>query len=133
MKTERESVIVTVAAIRRPKDEGVTEYLFNERQQIFTLRSAAKSFEEFSRRLKQALGENLPVKAHVDSRRALIEKIEAPSPREMDEFQRGRILLEKPDKALPVDVESIDPTTFNIVDRYLKFPTFQLVPDCPEL
>jgi hypothetical protein len=35
-------------------------------------------------------------------------------------------LLEKPDKTVAIDVSSIDPTTFNIVDYHLKAPAFRL-------
>jgi len=102
------------------------EYLFNERQQIFTLLPTAKSAEESSQRLKEALKKKVPVKAVLDVRRALIHKIDMPSPKELDEFQGLRTFLDKPDKVVSIDVPSIDPTTFNIVDRYLKFPCFRL-------
>lgn len=133
MKPAQESSILTVAAIRRPKGEGLTEYLFNERQQIFTLRQTTKSAEESSKRLKQALGKNLPVKALLDTRRGLIRSIDAPLPQEVEEFQRLRTPLDEPGRVVPIDIESIDPTTFNIVDYSLKSPIFRIcariVPD----
>lgn len=126
MLPTQETSILTVAAIRRPKGEGLTEYLFNERQQIFTLRQTTKSAEESSKRLKQAFGKNLPVKALLDARRGLIRSIDTPLPQEVEEFQRLRILLDEPGRVVPIDIESIDPTTFNIVDYSLKSPIFRL-------
>jgi len=124
MRPAKETGILTVAAIRGPKGKRVTEYRFNEREQIFTLPSAVKSRAEVSKRLKDALKKNLPVKAVLDPRRGVVQRIDLPSPRELDKFARTRTFLDKPDKTVRVDVSSIDPTTFNIVDRYLKFPTF---------
>jgi len=124
MKTVRESTIVTVAAIRKPKGQRITEYLFNERQQIFALKAGVK--EDSPRLLKHALDNHLPVKAAVNSARAVIEKVEAPSPREIEEFNRRRVLLGKPDRVLRIDVKNIDPTIFNVVAHYLKFPCFRL-------
>ncbi len=125
MSPTQETGMLTLAAIRRPRRDGVTEYLFNERQQIFALRETARSAEQ-SKLLKQALASKLPVRAVLDSRRALIQRIETPAPHEVDAFRRQRIPLDKPDKVLPIEVEAIDPTAFNIVDHYLKFPTFRL-------
>jgi hypothetical protein len=125
MPRTTEAGILTVAAIRSPKGKGVTEYLFNERERIFTVRST-KAGEESSRRLREALKKHSPVKAVLDIQRGLIQRIDDPSPPELDRFLRLRTLLEKPDKTMRIDVSSIDPTTFNIVDRYLKTPTFRL-------
>jgi hypothetical protein len=133
MRPTKETGILTVADIRKPKGKRVTEYRFNERQQIFTLPSSKRSRTDISNGLKDALKRNLPVKVVLDPRRGVVQRVDLPSPREMDGFQRTRTLLDKPDKPVRVDVSSIDPTTFNIVDRYLKFPTFRLctriVPD----
>ena len=38
---DSESAVVTIAAIRKPK-AGVTQYLFNERHQIFTMPAAGR-------------------------------------------------------------------------------------------
>lgn len=122
----KETGILTVAAIRKQRGKGVTEYLFNERQQIFAVRSSTKSAKEISRGLGTAFRKNLPVKVLLDPRNSLIRMVNTPSPKELDRFRRLRILLDKPAKPLRIHVESIDPTTFNIVDRYLKFPAFRL-------
>lgn len=126
MPPTREAGIVTVAAIRRPKGEGLTEYLFNERQQIFTIRQATKSVDESSKRLQQAFSKNLPIRAVLDTRRAIIQKIEVPPPQDVEEFQRLRTLVDAPDLVIPLDLDSIDPTTFNIVDHYLRSSAFRL-------
>jgi hypothetical protein len=138
MQQSRETGMLTIAAIRRRKGRAATEYLFNERQQIFTLtsvprsgkrsagRPAARSTPALSKSLEQAFRRKLPVKAVLDPRRAAIERVDLPSPRELDEFFRLRTLLDKPEKTVRIDVSDIDPTTFNIADRYLKVPTFRL-------
>lgn len=126
MRSSKETGILTVAAIRTPKGKKVTEFLFNEREQIFTLPSTEKSDAEISNRLRDALKNNQPVKAVLDPRRGVVQKIDLLSPQDLKEFRRTRTLLDKPDKTVRVDVSSIDPTTFNIVDRFLKFQTFRL-------
>jgi hypothetical protein len=122
----RETGILTVAAIRRPKGQRATQYLFNERQQIFTLPSTVKSFGQSAELLKDCFKKNVPLKAVLDTRRAVIQKIDVPSPEEHGEFQRLRTMLDNPDRILPIDVSSIDHTTFSIVDHYLKFRCFRL-------
>lgn len=126
MRPSEETGILTVAAIRKPNGKRVTECLFNEREQIFTLAPNVKSRAEIYNRLKDALKNNLPVKAVLNPRRSVVQKIDMLSPKELSKFERTRTYLDKPDKTVRVDVSSIDPTTFNIVDDYLKFRTFRL-------
>lgn len=126
MPTTRETGILTVAAIRKPKGEGVAEYLFNERQQIFTIRPTLKIAEDISSRLNQALKKQEPVRAVLDPRRGLIQRVAAPSPQELEKFRVERKLLDKPNKPVRIQVAAIDPTRFNLVDNYLKVPTFRL-------
>ena len=125
MKTSaKETGILTVAAIRRP-ERGETRVLFNERQRIFALSSKIKP-EKTYQLLEQSLRKKTPIKAVLDLRRPLIERISAASPAEIEEFERLRIPLEEPDKVRAIDVASIDPTTFNIVEHYLDWRTFRL-------
>lgn len=126
MPPKTETGLLTVAAIRKPRGRKATEYLFNESQRIFALPSFTKSFEESSRLLKESLRNSVPVKVVLDTRRALIHKIDAPTPQALKEFHRHRILLDKPDRILRVNVSALDPTTFNFVDRYLKCRCFRL-------
>jgi hypothetical protein len=126
MRSTKGSELLTVAAIRPSKRGRPTEFLFNERQQIFTFRGATTAAAEISRNLKLALKTNSPVRAALDAEGAFVRRIEAPSKREIDRFNEQRGLLERPDKTLAIDVASIDPTKFNVVGRYLKFPTFRL-------
>jgi hypothetical protein len=125
MPSTKESGILTVAAIRSRKGKRDTEYLFNERQSIFTLRASGKAARDFSARLNDALRKKLPVKAVLDIRQGLIHRIGAPSPKELREFGRLRVLLEKPDKSLRVDVSSIDPVAFNLVGHHRRFRCFR--------
>jgi hypothetical protein len=121
----KDTGILTVAAIRRPKGERVTQVRFNERQQIFALPSLARTRAEVSRLLQDALGRNQPVRAVLDPLRGVVQRVDRPSPAEIADFERSRTYLEKPDKTVRIDVAAIDPTTFNIVDRYLRFPSFR--------
>jgi hypothetical protein len=117
----KETGILTVAAIREAKGR----ILFNEREQIFAL-PETKARDEVSRRLYEALEKKLPVKALLDPRRGLVQKIEPLSEGEIEEFRRIHPPLDKPEKVLRVDVPNIDPTRFNIVDVTLKVPVFKL-------
>jgi hypothetical protein len=126
MATTRETDLVTVAAIRRGKDKSY-QYLFNERQRIFSLRKRSAGADESGRLLKEALDKRIPVKVALDLKRPLIQRVSAPSKRELDEFARTRIPLDKAetDRVVPIDVARIDPTKFNIVDAYLKWRVFR--------
>ena len=124
MTTARETGILTVAAIRSGKNRPV-EYIFNERQRIFTLAEKAASDERKSGYLKAARGRNRPVKVVMNLRRALIERVSEPTKRELGEYRRKRVPLEKPDKVVRIQVGKIDPTTFNFADTYLKWPAFR--------
>lgn len=130
MKTKarsmQESAILTIAAIRPAKGDKPAEYLFNERQSIFTARAGKAAFEKSAKALKSALAAKRPVKAVFDTGRGVLERADAPSEEEVAEFRRGRILLDKPQRTLRVDVAAIDPTRFNFVDYHLKFPVFRL-------
>ncbi len=121
MPPTKDSGILTVAAIREAR--GVI--LFNEREQIFTL-PETQARGEISKRLREALERKVPVKAVLDPRRGLVQKIDSPSEGERLEFERNRTLLDRPEKVLRIDVANIDPTRFNVVDVSLKSPLFKL-------
>lgn len=121
----QETGILTVAAIRRPKGGRATEYLFNEKERIFALKPAARGFDTSSKLLREALQKKVPVKAILDTRRDTIQRVQPPSPQELSQFERVRTLLDEPDKIVRVDVSSIDPTIFNIVDRFSKWRCFR--------
>ncbi len=125
MRPTKEAGVVTVAAVRESKEAGI-ECLFNEREQIFTLSPTVKSQAALAERLAEALERDVPVKAVLNPRRGVVQRIDALSERELRDFQRTRTLVENPDQAVRINVESIDPTTFNIVDYKLKWPVFHL-------
>jgi hypothetical protein len=125
MATARETSVLTVAAIRTGNNKSI-EYLFNERQRIYSLATRVAADEQSVRHLRDALDRNRPVKIALDVRRALIQRVSEPTKRELDEFARNRVPLEKPDKVVPIEVSKIDPTTFNFVDLYLKWRCFRL-------
>ncbi len=117
----RETGIVTVAAIRKHK--GRVQYLFNERQRIFTLSSTSKSTAQL---LKASLREKAPLKVSLDLRHGRIERVGEPAPQAVREFRYLRALLEKPARPVRINVTKIDPSIFNIVDYRLKWPGFLL-------
>jgi Glutaminase len=124
-RVERE--FLTIAAIRRGEGERTTEVLFNEKQRIFTFRSAATRAAEASAvRLGEAFEKGVPVTARLDERRGFIQRVSVARGRELEEFQRRRTYVDEPEKIHRIDLSEIDPTTFNIVDHYLKIPVFRL-------
>ena len=125
MVTARESSVLTVAAICTGRNKAV-EYLFNERQCIFTPAPSIAADERSLILLREALSRKRPVKVALDTRRGLIQRVSEPTRRELDEFARTRVPLEKPDKVVKIEVDKIDPTTFNIADLYLKWPSFRV-------
>lgn len=124
MAREKDTGLLTVAAVRKTK--GGDEILFNERQQIFTLGTKLKSPKETSNRLYEAVGKKTPLRAVLDSKRAIVERIDMPTPDELKEFRKTFILEKKPSKSIKIDVKRIDPTIFNVVDFKLKWPVFRL-------
>ena len=124
MAREKDTGILTVATVRKGK-EG-EEILFNERQQIFSLGKSVKSPKEATGFLKQALKNDTPVRAVLDPKRGVVEKLEIPDPEEINEFRKNLILEPRPAKPVSLDLRKIDPTTFNVVDLKLKWPIFKL-------
>ncbi len=127
MTTAGEAELLTIAAIRTGEGERATEVLFNEKQRIFTFGSAAgKAAEVSALRLGEAFEKGVPVKAQLDERRGLIRRADIARGEELAEFERRRTFVEKPERLRRIDLGKIDPTTFNIVDHYLKIPVFRL-------
>lgn len=128
MATRRERDVLTVAAIRR-RGKSI-EYLFNERERIYAPAEGVAADEESTRRLRDALAKKRPIAVTLDAKRGLIQRVVEPTRSALERFGRARIPLEKPDRIVRIDVDAIDPTTFNVVDRYLKWRTFLL---CTEI
>jgi hypothetical protein len=126
MRPAKEIDVLTIAAVRKAERGGAVECLFNEREQIFTLAGTAKSRDAMVARLEEASERSTPVKAVLNPRAETLQRIDEPAPRELKEFERTRVLVENPEKPVRVNLSTIDPTTFNIVDHYLRFPTFRL-------
>lgn len=124
MKFPKETRLLTIAAIRGNRKEGVTEYLFNESERIFTIRADNKLLQDYSILAEGVFKKKEPVKVRLDTKRAIIEKFDLPSAPELKKFTGERVLLEKPERPRPIKIEAIDPTIFNVVDHHLKFPVF---------
>lgn len=123
--TKSETGVVSLAAIRSPKP-GVTEYLFFERQQIFSLPAAGARGADTANLMRRALGEKSPVKVELDPRRSAILRVDTPTPDEIETFKLGKIPAEVRGTTKAIDLARIDPTTFNLVDLQLKVPIFKL-------
>jgi hypothetical protein len=126
MPKAQDAEFLTVAAIRKPKGRRETQYLFNEKQQIFTFRSKTKTAAAAAERLEEAFEKKLPVKARLDTRKGFIRRISRPRAKELAQFERKRTFLADAVRPRRIEVAKIDPTTFNIVDHYLKHPVFRL-------
>jgi hypothetical protein len=126
MRPTKESAILTVAHIRESISGHGIECFFNERQQIYTLPPAARAREAVHGQLREAFDRKAPLKATLNPRRGVVERVATPSDRERGEFEKLRTPLEDPEKTKRIDVSRIDPTTFNIVDYSLNVPVFKL-------
>lgn len=120
-----ETAVVSLAAIRTRK-RGVTEYLFFERQQIFTLRTTPARRVETTNLLRRVLRDKSPVRVVLDPRRGQIQRVETPTPDEIEIFKRGKISPDVRGTTKKIDLARIDPTVFDIVDWQLKVPHFRL-------
>jgi hypothetical protein len=125
MATNRETSLLTVAAIRKGRGKEA-QYVFHERQRIFTLDERARADSASLRRLDAAREKHEPLEITLDLRKGTILRIAEPTAAELEAFARDRVPLEKPDKVVPIEVDKIDPTTFNFVDVYLKWKAFKL-------
>ena len=96
MATKNHSEILTIAAVRKPKKEGLTEYLFNEKQQIFTFTKEKKRNEELEYQLGNAFRKNRPVEASIDLKRSQIKSISTLTTKQKGRFLEGRKFLKKP-------------------------------------
>src|SRR5215472_11608564 len=108
MPSTREPGILTLAAIRKGK--GETHYLFNEKQRVLTVAAGGKVGRETAALLREAHRRKLPVKAQIDTREGVIHRAGSLSEKELEEFRRNRILVEKPEKTQRLKVASLDPT-----------------------
>lgn len=118
--------LLTLAAVRSRRGRQPTEYLFNEHQRIFTFRSASKAAMRSAGLLKEAAERKVPFVARLDEKRGYIRQVYALQDRYLDLLKKERPLVEEPEKSHRIDLSKIDPSTFNIVDHYLKVPVFRL-------
>jgi hypothetical protein len=125
MAQEKDTDILTVATVREGRD-GEQEILFNERQQIFKLARTVKASEEVLSRLRGVIKKSEPVKAVLNPKRAVVEKIETPDADEAAKFLKERVLEKAPSKSMKINVREIDPTVFNIVEAKLRWEAFTL-------
>ena len=123
MPSTKETAILTLVATRKVK--GRTEYLFSEKEAIFTLAGDAKLKRASAAMLKKARPKKLPVKAEIDTKAGVIHSISEPAGKELEQFHANRVPLERPEKTNRVQVAELDPTVFNLVDNHRGLRCFK--------
>ncbi len=126
MAQEPETEVVTLAALRTPEAGEHTQVLFNELHRIYTIPHEGRTAERSLGLLREAAGSPRPLRVTVDPVKGAVRRVEVPTEAEVARFERGRGVLEKPEKSYAVDLDRIDPTRFNVVDHHLKVPVFRL-------
>lgn len=127
MTEQREPELLTVAAVRRGEEGQGPEVLFNEKQRIYTFRSAAtKAAATAVGRLDEALEKGAPVAVDLDEEKGFVRRISPGRGEALAEFERRRTYVEEPEKVRRIDLAEIDPTTFNVVHHYLDLRIFRL-------
>ncbi len=77
-------------------------------------------------RLEEAFELKRPVLTRLDEKKGFIREVYSKRAKGLAEFAEARTFVEKPERSHRIDLSKIDPTTFNIVDHYLKVPVFRL-------
>ena len=125
MAPKEEKALLTIAAVRQGAD-GKTQYLFNERARIFTLtpqtRTALASVPSPAADAVSAQ----PVQVTLDLERGTILQIAPPSTEARAAVAVAAPPLEKPERVVPLNLRTIDPTLFDYVDIAQKWPVFSL-------
>jgi len=121
--TARETAILTLVMTRKVK--GKTQYLFSEKEAIFTLAGETKARRTHAAALAKAREKKLPVLAEIDTKEGVIHKISEPAGKALEEFHGTRALLEKPEKTNKVTVSKLDPTDFNLIKYHSTLRCFK--------
>jgi len=119
---EPERALVTVAALRRLEEGGV-EALFNERHRIYRLDEGDERAYEMLREVEDRAR---PLAVVLEPWEGRVLEVEEASKGELEEFERGRELLDEVEEIRALDLDSVDPTVFNVVPHGLDFKVFQL-------
>lgn len=114
--------LLTVAGASRRRG-GPTEYRFHESARPFTVPEAGS---EVATLLDAALRRRVPVRASVDLALGRLGEVRLATDEEIAAFARARPALDRPSKIADLDVDRLDPTTFNVVGHHLKWPVFKL-------
>src|SRR5262245_19768876 len=97
----RKSELVTVAAIRRPRNRP-PRYLFYEHERIFTLAAGTRDAAG-ARQLERARTSQRPVRVTLDVDRGEVSEIAEASARDAAE-RAGRAPVARPSRIAPIDV-----------------------------
>lgn len=125
MPSERETTLLTVAAVRRATPRAGTEVLFLERERIFTIAEKGSAGAALAKRLKAAIRGKTPLRVTLDQKRGTVVRAVEGGEEEVRAFRAARVRLPDPERSFRVDLAKIDPTRFNLVDRYLKARVFR--------
>ena len=126
--------VLTVAAMRPSADGKTIEIIFNEKEQILVLSKKDTSYNKFSGMLEESLKSNSPFTIISDAASASIKSITKSSEKELELYRYLNKAILKSEKPVPVDLNNIDTSIFNRVDKeHLIWPPFKLctniVPD----
>jgi hypothetical protein len=99
--------VVTVAAIRKSGDGTLTEVMFNEKAELFTVNDAS-----IIAGLQDALNNNTPVKITVNPWKATVLQLNTVSREEASRYS-GRQIINSPSTAHAIDLARMDENTIN--------------------
>jgi hypothetical protein len=112
--------MVTLAAIRETSGDSI-ELLFNERQEIFTVKKSDALVAKRMNILRKGLSENAPVKIAFDLRRRTITSVDTVSTQELNRFKELRKNITLTKAPVKVDLRRLDTAVFNDIQK-IPFP-----------
>ena len=116
MASKRAPELLTVAAIRSRKGKP-TEYLFNESARVFELADGVDA----TSLLTAARAAGHPLEVSFDTKRKLIQRVTTVADNRRRTYSATRTLLEAPERMVAIDAATIQPVTFDAVDRSRKW------------
>lgn len=123
-KAGEESLVTSIASINY-LDNGVVEYLFNDRQARYAVMPGNPAYNNILGIAREAYTKGLPVKLFSEFP-GNIARLEKPTAAETEVFnERMRNNLVNPDQMRKVDISTLDTLTFNLL-AYQDWKAFRL-------
>ncbi len=119
-KADQRDDVLTVGLIRDSAQDNVREVLFHESPLVIR---ASKEMDSLSI-LEEALEKNEPVSVSFHAQTGELVKAQPLDETEKNAFKDSRSILPNANRTRKIDLATIDPTTFNIVGKYLKSRSF---------